>query len=398
MKQGQGPAGPMQKPLTAADSPPPQNDGYSNKAMTQRRNPAAEEPDFDALVVGQGMAGSLLTLALQRRGWRVKLLAGTGPSASRVSAGICNPVTGRQLVLTWQAQALFAFLHRYYPALETELGLRFFYPIDHYRPFRDIGEQNHFLARTASPGLEAYVYDDEAADTLYNALIFNRLGGLHTRQVAWLNWPRLLDALHDRFSQQQILFRRHLNWAELRPAADGVHWQGRRYRFVLSCEGAAAALNPYFSYLPWHVAKGEMLQVRWAGGTLPGMVHQGIWVLPQPDGTHRVGATYDHQHPDTEPTAAGRQWLENRLRPLLGEKITVAGHVAGLRPATRDRRPFVGLHPVYKNIGILGGMGSKGTSLTPYFAEQLADLLSTGKELDPAANIERYVSLSFHKE
>ena len=78
---------------------------------------------FDALVVGQGMAGSLLTLALQRRGWRVQVLAGSGPSASRVSAGICNPVTGRQLVLTWQAGPLFSFLHRYYPALEQQLGL-----------------------------------------------------------------------------------------------------------------------------------------------------------------------------------------------------------------------------------------------------------------------------------
>ena len=43
----------------------------------------------------------------------------------------------------------------------------------------------------------------------------------------------------------------------------------------------------------------------------------------------------------------------------------------GIRPASRNRRPFVGLHAKYNKIGILNGLGSKGVSLAPYCAKNL---------------------------
>jgi len=48
------------------------------------------------------------------------------------------------------------------------------------------------------------------------------------------------------------------------------------------------------------------------------------------------------------------------------------------------------LHPHQKNLGILNGMGTKGCSLAPFFASQLADHLLREKEIMPEADIKRF--------
>jgi glycine/D-amino acid oxidase-like deaminating enzyme len=65
-------------------------------------------------------------------------------------------------------------------------------------------------------------------------------------------------------------------------------------------------------------------------------------------------------------------------------------HKASIRPATLERRPFVGLHPHQENAGILNGMGTKGCSLAPFFASQLVDHLLRKKGIMPEADIKRF--------
>ena len=71
--------------------------------------------------------------------------------------------------------------------------------------------------------------------------------------------------------------------------------------------------------------------------------------------------------------------------------FTIVDHLAALRPAVAvERRPFVGLHPFINQVGILNGMGTKGCSLAPYFAEQLALNITRQKPIDPLADISRF--------
>ena len=65
-------------------------------------------------------------------------------------------------------------------------------------------------------------------------------------------------------------------------------------------------------------------------------------------------------------------------------------HRAGLRPATLERRPFCGLHPLYPEIGILNGMGTKGCSLAPFFANQFAEFLVNGTAIAADADVSRF--------
>ena len=81
-------------------------------------------------------------------------------------------------------------------------------------------------------------------------------------------------------------------------------------------------------------------------------------------------------------TSIFTQWLKHPFR--------VVDQLASIRPATVERRPFVGMHPHDPSIGILNGMGTKGCSLSPYFAHQLVNHLTENTPILPEADIKRF--------
>ncbi|HBA65740.1 MAG TPA: FAD-dependent oxidoreductase, partial [Methylococcaceae bacterium] len=54
--------------------------------------------DIDFLIVGQGLAGSLLAFELIQRNAQVMVVDDGRENASEVAAGLINPVTGIRLV------------------------------------------------------------------------------------------------------------------------------------------------------------------------------------------------------------------------------------------------------------------------------------------------------------
>jgi glycine/D-amino acid oxidase-like deaminating enzyme len=61
----------------------------------------------------------------------------------------------------------------------------------------------------------------------------------------------------------------------------------------------------------------------------------------------------------------------------------IVDHQAGVRPASRDRRPILGQN-------ILNGLGSRGVLLAPWCATHLVDHLLAGRPIDPEVNASRF--------
>jgi glycine/D-amino acid oxidase-like deaminating enzyme len=98
-------------------------------------------------------------------------------------------------------------------------------------------------------------------------------------------------------------------------------------------------------------------------------------MLPYKPQRLRVGATYKWTNLNIETTTEARQELENKINKLFKPSYQVVAQKAGIRPATKDRRPIVGVHKDYPNVAILNGLGSKGASISPYLAYILTELL-----------------------
>ncbi len=64
-----------------------------------------------------------------------------------------------------------------------------------------------------------------------------------------------------------------------------------------------------------------------------------------------------------------------------------------IRPTIRDRTPVVGRHPVINNLFILNGMGTKGASLSLYYAQKLIDHIEYNVPIPLEADIKRFYDL-----
>jgi glycine/D-amino acid oxidase-like deaminating enzyme len=347
----------------------------------------------DYLIVGQGLAGSLLGYTLLKAGLKVHIAdAMRLPSSSRVAAGIFNPVTGKNPVKTWQADLLFPFLHEFYPQMEADLGVRFFYPKRLYRPFLSIEEQNNGLALTASAKINGYLQEVSTIEE-ENALIRTSWGGLETKHSGYVDVDGLLTCFRNYLTERGALINRHFDYTELKVEPGAVEWGTVRARKVIFCEGAHAIHNPYFNWLPFRQVKGEILSLETDGNLPDCIIKQGVYLVPTEAGICRLGATYERNEINWETSPKAREELTANLDRWIRVPYRVVEQRAGVRPATPDRRPFIGLHPDWPSLGVFNGLGSKGVSLAPYYSHHFYEYLECGKELSREVNIDRYYSL-----
>ena len=80
------------------------------------------------------------------------------------------------------------------------------------------------------------------------------------------------------------------------------------------------------------------------------------------------------------------------LNALLACPYKVLDHWSAVRPAVKGRRPLIGTHPQHKNVSVFNGMGTKGISLAPYFAQHFTQHLLHQTPLMPEVDVQRFLS------
>lgn len=305
-----------------------------------------------------------------------------------VAAGLFNPITGRRFVKTWKADQLFPYLDDYYRKLEIELQSKFLRHLPIFRPFFTIEEKNEMISKTNLQELGAYV-DQILHFSPGNIDLNNDLGGLLLRNTGYLDIPCLINSMREFIRSMGELREEAFEYEQLEILPKGIRYKDFTAEKIIFCEGAHASNNPFFKWLPFRPVKGEILMIR-PEIQIDFIYNRKIFVIPYKEGLSKVGSTYTWDYSDVHPTEEGKNYLEEKLNQISRVKYNVVGHFAGIRPATKDRRPFVGMHPDYPSIGIFNGLGSKGVSLGPYFAQQFVGYLLKDKELDKEVNINRY--------
>lgn len=331
----------------------------------------------DAVVLGQGLAGTAVAWALRWRGYRTVVLDREATAtASRVAAGLITPVTGQRLAKTWRLGDLWPAAETFYRRVEAELGIRFFHPAPSLRLFADPGEAAVYEDRAATLFPDLVSRPDPPADPTSFAA---SLGGFQMTPAARLDATTYLDASRRHFA-------RHGGYlaATLDPSSDveltphGVHLTrlGLRARWLIVCQGYEAASNPWFLYVRFHPVQGEVLTLRVPDLTEERVVHRGVWLAPQGGDVFLAGSTYDRDRLDGVPTMRGRDKICARVREFLRLPFDVIDHRAAVRPVVAGNKPVLGVHPEYPQLAYLNGLGSKGSLQAPYFADLLANHLS----------------------
>jgi len=145
--------------------------------------------------------------------------------------------------------------------------------------------------------------------------------------------------------------------------------------------------NPLWKGLTFTPVKGEVLIVKIAGDPFKDVLRHKLFITPLGDGLYWIGSGYEWDFKDDKPTAEGGAKIKEQFDSIINIPYEIVDHIAGIRPAVKDRKPFLGKHPSQPNTYMFNGMGTKGTSLAPYWAQHFIEYLTEGAELDKEVDI-----------
>ncbi len=344
----------------------------------------------DFIIVGQGLAGTLLAFELFRQNKRVVVFDSPNrPRASEIAAGLINPVVFRRMTKSWLVDDAFPRMENTYRQLEQLLQERFYFPQQMLKILSAEGVEL-WKQKAVANELEAYLIPDPQIPNRVNG-IEDPFGMGCITQSGRLDIQKLILSFRSFLDQQNGVRKEDFDCLRLVLGPKEVEYQNIIASKVIFCEGSAASVNPFFKNLKFKHSKGEVLELEIPELRLHQTVSSEVFVMPVENGQFKVGATYSWDQLNWETTATAREELLEKLRHITSSQVKVLNQKAGIRPTMHDRKPVIGLLPDRPQIGIFNGLGSKGVLLAPYFAHQFANFLTGVSEyIHPEATVQRY--------
>lgn len=346
---------------------------------------------LDVLIVGQGLAGSLLGWELLHLGAKIQVVDGRLEHAAfPVAAGILNPVTGKRIVKTWEVDRLLPPAKQTYRTLGKAFGEPFFEEKEILRLFKSEAEQQLWEEKRGDPDYADWL-GERFSPGQFGDLIHDPYGSFVIRGGGWLAVKPLVETLKRYFEKRHCFIRDTFHYADLvlEENSNTVRWKDYQARCIVFCEGFRGEENPWFQWLDYRLSKGEVLDLETDTGFPDYILNKGKWVLPLGDGKARVGATYSWDSMKSGPSITGMAELVKEIREFNQGTFPVNAHRSGIRPGTNDSKPYLGRHPLDKRLAILNGFGSKGSLYGPVAAQELARSLVRDEEISPDWDIER---------
>lgn len=343
----------------------------------------------DYLIIGQGISGTWLSYFLQKENQSFLVIDNNYNLApSRIAAGIINPVTGRRHAEVWMAKEILPFALGAYLQIGNELAINLFSQKNIIDFFPSPQMRQSFMQRVE----EKADYVSSCTEQNHFLHQFNYdFGCGEIKPVYTVHLETLLPAWRKRLIEKNQLLEEEFDSKQLKVTAGKIQYKNIVANKIIFCDGNSSAGNSYFNLLPFAPNKGEMLLLEAPDLPPTHIYKKGMMLVPlSTPGQWWVGSNYAWEFDNENPTQEFRIKTEQLLNSWLKIPFTITDHFCGIRPATLERRPFVGFHPLHPAVGLLNGMGTKGCSLSPFFAKQLVNHLVQKERINPEADVNRF--------
>lgn len=329
------------------------------------------------LIIGGGLAGASLAAEAYERGISFKwVISETIPTASFAAYGMCNPVHFHNIVPAWKAEEFLEPARKFYIYWQTKTGSNFYNPLEVHHLVVDRTEIIQWRQQVESTDLWKYTTGDldPGLNTILQPTV---LGAIPITASFFVDIQKFVFSIRE-FLKEHIIVD-DFNHSDLQLHETGLSWKKYQYQKIVFAEGSAGRSNPYFAQVPFNLCKGETLVLKIHGLKLDVAIHKKIALVPLHDQRFICGSTYEWDDLSFQPSKKGKDELLGALHEILGDdfKSEVIEHKVGVRPTISDRRPVVGWHPSYPQVGILNGFGTKGLMFGPTCVSNLLNNLQT---------------------
>lgn len=347
---------------------------------------------LDYLIVGQGLAGSILAFTAILNNKNIGVIASKNyvPS-SAVAGGIINSVVIKRLTKSWRADEFNNYLKQFYPKWENDLKSKFFLKTKTFKLISSKEEEGFWISRRIENKMQEYLSEEFHSNKIPSS--FKCMKTAEIYQTYFLDFNILLNKFKKRLINDNLLFNEDFDHSKIKFNEDSVSYKNLKAKCIIFCEGVHSVKNPYFNWLPFSLNKGEILTIKSSEIKLEQVINKKIFILPIGNDLYKIGSSYEWDNLDNQPTEEKKKEILENFEQMCPVKYEVVEHVAGIRPASRDRRPFLGQHPENKNLYIFNGMGAKAALMAPLLAKELLEFIEENKTLNKESSIERYEKL-----
>lgn len=315
----------------------------------------------DYLIVGQGIAGTLLADALLNRGCTIAMIDGKPviPSASEQAGGVLHAGAGNTFTPDPFFTQCLDFALRTYREWETRLHAEY------------ISTRTLLLFRDV-PGLPDYLRDDQ--DNI-PSFFHNTHTLKQVHPVYQFNVGLFLSEAAKWLGTKALLIQEEFDTNKLEIHDNGVEYAQIQAKAVICCEGISAMRSRYFNVLPFIKNRGDILHVHIPD--LPrGFVYENkVRLVERPSGLWWCGSNHQWNYTDLHPNKIWRKEVVDHLHAWLKVPFEIRQHTVGERPTTAGQFPLIGMHPSYPRLGIFNGLGTRGLTLAPWYAAHVAKWL-----------------------
>jgi hypothetical protein len=341
------------------------------------------------LIVGQGLAGTLLAFSLLEKGEEVLIADDYNhASASQVAAGMWNPVTFKRLAASWLAKEMLEEMNVTFRKLEEKLQASFFHTVPVARIFNSIQDANFWDEKSDHPEVGRFLSARSNKSVQEN--FDSPFGNSEVNECGWLNVPLFREVSKNYFIQHGNFIEDAVHESEVEFLESSVVWKGRTFDKLILCNGIGVNQWKGLENLDLIPNHGQVLDLKIEHLEIDAIVNFGQFLLPFGNEKFRLGATYNWNEVPDEPTDEAKDSLLAELNQRLDKTIIVESHKTGFRPTTRDRRPIIGFAKENERLGVFGGLGSKGVLLAPYFSKLFSALLTEGAPIPKEVSTARF--------
>jgi glycine/D-amino acid oxidase-like deaminating enzyme len=327
---------------------------------------------FDFIIVGQGLAGTLLAHDLIELEKSVIIIdTHLKASASRVAAGLINPISMKRCIPAMPSNYLTTAFNRY-SDLEDKLNSRFIFKKPLLRLFDALETKDLWIDKYENKQMDLYIDEFCAVNTF--SFLKDEFSSAIVKPAGYLDLKEFLAVSREYFKDNNILLEEKFNFSEFNDR--NVSYRNLKADKIIFCDGFRIKENPFFDYLPIAPTKGELMHIKIPSVEDFGkIISKGIYIIPNGNYEYTVGATYDRVDLTENLTKDGQNFLKEKLDEVLNVEYEIISSVAGVRPTVKDREPLIGMHKEFNNIGVFNGLGARGVLNAPHFSKEFSKAL-----------------------
>ena len=199
-----------------------------------------KERMHDYLIVGNGLAGSVLSYRLSEAGKSLIIVDKDNPNAAwKVAGGVWNAITFRKILKGWNADDLLSEAQQFYPSLEKKWELNFYEKKEIVKAFSDVHFQNTWLSKSEEPEFSNYL-SDAIPDEIKDLPLSLPFGAGTVKNGGYVNLQVFIPYLRQKLKKAHDYLEEDFDYNQLLITDEGFSYKSFQARNIIFCDRTQA--------------------------------------------------------------------------------------------------------------------------------------------------------------